>query len=83
MFAPIFLATAVLSLAVIVFALAKGVAAASLLGRELAHCSDFRTATVRVKRDSRTSPFIAARQPRRTGRQAAPLPLPLRQRVAA
>jgi hypothetical protein len=83
MFATLlFLAIAALSIAVIGATVAKGLAAASLLRRRLALCSDTRLLTVRHER-VRARPAAMARPSRHPAR---PSPVPVarsRERVAA
>jgi hypothetical protein len=78
----LFLAIAGLAIAVIGASLAKGMAAASVLRRQLALCGDVRMVTVRHER-IRARPAAMARPSRRPAR---PAPVPAvrpRQRVAA
>lgn len=77
-----FLAVAALAMAVISASLAKGLAAATALRQQLAHCGDARNVTIRHDERTRPCPMVTARVLRRPARAAA-LPVQLRQREAA
>ncbi len=77
---PVFIAAALLAVAVIRVSLAKGFAAATMLRRQLILCRDVRTVTVRRER-ARACPVVMARPTRRPVRPAPALPA--RRRVAA
>jgi hypothetical protein len=77
-----FLTAAMLATAVIAASLAKGLAAASSLRRQLAASGDVRVVTVKHQRAPRSQPAIAIRSGRRPVRLAI-APAPAHRRVAA